>query len=163
MSVALVGLIGIQVYWINNAVKLRQQKFQSSVNEVLGDVVYQYEKLKTAESLAIKMDLREKRKRLIWQMDSINRAIRRTQDSLLLLQDQKLDGESFEEDKLVWQTNSFCTSRGKSAFMKSFWSIRQDTSLNVAGKSAMKHRTTALSESQFFLSRRTRWPITSIL
>ena len=89
MSVALVGLIGIQVYWINNAVKLRQQKFQTSVNEVLGDVVYQYEKLKTAESLAIKMDLREKQQRLIWQMDSINRAIRRTQDSLLLLQQSK--------------------------------------------------------------------------
>jgi len=89
MSVALVGLIGIQVYWINNAVKLRQQKFQTSVNEALGNVVYQYEKLKTAESLALKMDLRDKRKRLIWQMDSINRAIQRTQDSLIYLQQSK--------------------------------------------------------------------------
>lgn len=89
MSVALIGLIGIQVYWINSAVKLRQQKFQTSINEVLGDVVYQYEKLKTAESLAIKMDLREKQKRLIWQMDSINRAIRKTQDSLMFLQQSK--------------------------------------------------------------------------
>ena len=57
MTVALIGLIGIQVYWINSAVKLRQQKFQSTVNEALGNVVYQYEKLKTAESLAMKMDL----------------------------------------------------------------------------------------------------------
>ena len=89
MTVALVGLIGIQVYWINNAVKLRQQKFHSSVNEALGNVVYQYEKLKTAESLALKMDLREKRKRLVFQMDSINRAIQRTQDSLMLLQHSK--------------------------------------------------------------------------
>lgn len=89
MTVALVGLIGIQVYWINNAVKLRQQKFHSSVNEALGNVVYQYEKLKTAENLAVKMDLREKRKRLVLQMDSINRAIHRTQDSLMLLQQQK--------------------------------------------------------------------------
>ncbi len=91
MSVALVGLIGIQVYWINNAVKLRQQKFQTSVNEALGNVVYQYEKLKTAESLALKMDLRDKRKRLIWQMDSINRAIQRTQDSLIYLQQSKYE------------------------------------------------------------------------
>lgn len=89
MSVALIGLIGIQVYWINNAVKLRQQKFQSTVNEALGNVVYQYDKLKTAESLAIKMDLRDKRKRLVWQMDSINRAIQRTQDSLIQLQQSK--------------------------------------------------------------------------
>lgn len=92
MTVALVGLIGIQVYWINSAVILRQQKFQSTVNEALGNVVYQYEKLKTAESLAMKMDLREKRRRLVFEMDSINRAIRRTQDSLMFLQQSKFDG-----------------------------------------------------------------------
>lgn len=86
MTVALIGLIGIQVYWISNAVKLRQQKFHASVNEALGDVVYQYEKLKTAESLALKMDLRNKRNRLIFQMDSLNQAIQKTQDSLLFLQ-----------------------------------------------------------------------------
>ena len=86
MSVALIGLIGIQVYWINNAVVLRQQKFQSSVNEALRNVVYQYDKLKTAESLALKMDLQNKRQRLVWQMDSINRAIQKTQDSLSQLQ-----------------------------------------------------------------------------
>ena len=86
MTVSLIGLIGIQVYWINNAVKLREQKFQTTVNEVLGDVVYQYEKLKTAEGLALKMDLRHKRNRLAFQMDSINRAIRKTQDSLMYLQ-----------------------------------------------------------------------------
>lgn len=86
MTVALIGLIGIQVYWINNAVKLRQQKFHTTVNEALGDVVYQYEKLKTAEALALKMDLRNKRGRLVAQMDSINRAILKTQDSLMFLQ-----------------------------------------------------------------------------
>lgn len=100
MSLALVGLIGIQVYWINNAVKLRQQKFQSSVNEVLGDVVYQYDKLKTAQNLAIKMDLREKQRRLIWQMDSINRAIKKTQDSLFLLQRNELPTDQLNAGKL---------------------------------------------------------------
>jgi two-component system phosphate regulon sensor histidine kinase PhoR len=92
MTVSLIGLIGIQVYWINNAVKLREQNFQTTVNEALGDVVYQYEKLKTAESLALKMDLREKQTRLIWQMDSITHAIRKNQDSLHLLQQSKYIG-----------------------------------------------------------------------
>lgn len=93
MTVALIGLIGIQVYWINSAVKLRQQTFQSTVNEALVDVVYKYEKLKTAENLAVKMDLHDKRKRLVMQMDSINRAIRKTQDSLLFLQQSRLGSE----------------------------------------------------------------------
>ena len=86
MTVALVGLVGIQVYWINNAVMLREQTFRSTVNEALSDVVYQYEKLKTSQSLALQLDLREKRRRLIFQMDSINKAIGRTRDSLLLIQ-----------------------------------------------------------------------------
>ena len=89
MTVALVGLIGIQVYWINNAVMLREQTFHSTVNEALSDVVYQYEKLKTSESLALQLDLREKRRRLIFQMDSINKAIGRTRDSLLFIQRSK--------------------------------------------------------------------------
>ena len=89
MTIALVGLIGIQVYWINNAVKLREQTFHSSVNEALTDVVYQYEKLKTSQSLALQLDLREKRRRLIFQMDSINKAIGRTRDSLLYIQQTK--------------------------------------------------------------------------
>ncbi|MGB1318964.1 MAG: hypothetical protein ACPG5W_12180, partial [Flavobacteriales bacterium] len=91
MTVALVGLIGIQVYWINNAVKLREQTFHSSVNEALTDVVYQYEKLKTSQSLALQLDLREKRRRLIFQMDSINRAIGKTRDSLVHIQQSKSD------------------------------------------------------------------------
>lgn len=90
MTVALLGLIGVQVYWINSAVKLRQQKFHSTVNEALSDVVYRYDKLKTAESLALQMDLRSKRRKLVSQMDSINRAISKTHDSLLLLQNPNL-------------------------------------------------------------------------
>ncbi len=105
MTVALVGLIGIQVYWINNAVKLREQKFHSSVNEALNDVVYQYEKLKTSESLALQLDLREKRRRLIFQMDSINKAISRTRDSLMLIQHTKNPAKNVkfvEKDEGWW-------------------------------------------------------------
>ena len=100
MTVALVGLIGIQVYWINNAVKLREQTFHSTVNEALGDVVYQYEKLKTSQSLALQLDLREKRRRLIFQMDSINKAIGRTRDSLMLIQHSKKNKFELEAPSL---------------------------------------------------------------
>ncbi|MFM1876656.1 MAG: hypothetical protein RL266_2393 [Bacteroidota bacterium] len=116
MTVALVGLIGIQVYWINSAVKLRQQKFQSSVNEALGNVVYQYEKLKTAESLALKMDLHEKRKRLVWQMDSINRAIHRTQDSLMLLQQSKFRAPVVERNPFSWVQSNRAPSMAISVY-----------------------------------------------
>lgn len=102
MSVAMIGLIGIQLYWISNAVKLRQQRFQTSVNEALGNVVYRYDKLKTSESLALQMDLRSKRRRLIAQMDSINRAIFRTRDSLMMLK-----GMSDEDERPMSWTEPF--------------------------------------------------------
>lgn len=79
MSVALIGLIGIQLYWINSAVKLREQRFENAVNEALGGVVYQYDKLKTADRLAMQMDFDLRRRRIQMQMDSINRAIGTTQ------------------------------------------------------------------------------------
>ena len=129
MTVSLVGLIGIQVYWINNAVKLREQKFQTTVNEALGDVVYQYEKLKTAETLAMKMDLRHKRNRLVFQMDSINRAIRKTQDSLMYLQYTKqeydLNPQSFPSSQdlnvFVSPEQSFFSGNGQPKFQISVY------------------------------------------
>jgi len=38
MSVALVGLIGFQLYWINNAIQLSQERFQKDVQESLRNV-----------------------------------------------------------------------------------------------------------------------------
>jgi len=39
MVVALAGLIGIQIYWIDNAISLERQRFESTVNQVLAIVV----------------------------------------------------------------------------------------------------------------------------
>jgi two-component system, OmpR family, phosphate regulon sensor histidine kinase PhoR len=83
MSVALIGLVGIQLYWINSAVKLREQRFQNAVNEALGGVVYQYDKLKTADRLAMQVDFDLRRRRIMMQMDSIHRAISSTQSGPL--------------------------------------------------------------------------------
>lgn len=79
MSVALIGLVGIQLYWINSAVKLREQRFHTAVNESLNGVVYQYDKLMTADRLSMQMDFEQRRRRILMQMDSINRAISATQ------------------------------------------------------------------------------------
>ena len=44
ITTALVGIVAIQVYWIKNAVNLKEQEFQQLVNRVLVDVSYQVEK-----------------------------------------------------------------------------------------------------------------------
>ena len=44
MSVALLGLISFQLYWINSALKLNKERFESNVQESLNFVVNKLEK-----------------------------------------------------------------------------------------------------------------------
>ncbi|MCF8256435.1 MAG: HAMP domain-containing histidine kinase [Flavobacteriales bacterium] len=98
MSVALIGLVGIQLYWINSAVKLREQRFHNAVNEALNGVVYQYDKLMTADRLSMQMDFEQRRRRILMQMDSINRAISATQSGPTHQERFKLDGNNLWKD-----------------------------------------------------------------
>ena len=44
MSIALIGLIGFQLYWINNAISLRNDRFEKDVQESLRNVAQKIEK-----------------------------------------------------------------------------------------------------------------------
>lgn len=82
MTVALIGLVGIQVYWINNAISLREQRFKQSVKEALGDVAYTYEKQRAAKSITRQMDMKVKKQKMMLKLDSINRASQAYHDSI---------------------------------------------------------------------------------
>lgn len=51
MVLALVGLVGIQFYWIGNAIELRQAQFEQSVNESLYATVQKLEKIEAIKGL----------------------------------------------------------------------------------------------------------------
>ena len=44
MSLALLGLIGFQLYWIRNAVQLSERQFEQEVQQALTEVVQRLEK-----------------------------------------------------------------------------------------------------------------------
>ncbi|MEJ8800624.1 sensor histidine kinase [Pontibacter sp. H249] len=50
MSISLLGVVGLQLYWINNAIQVKQAEFDRSVNEALARVV---EKLETQEAASV--------------------------------------------------------------------------------------------------------------
>jgi two-component system phosphate regulon sensor histidine kinase PhoR len=55
-SISILALIGVQLFWINNAVELREEEFRGSINEALNSVV---EKLdKTSAAAKIKKNIR---------------------------------------------------------------------------------------------------------
>ncbi len=70
-SVALIGLIAIQAYWVNNAIKLGKERFEENVSEALNNVVVRLEKKLTAANLSKKINFRKQGIRWYTPQDSI--------------------------------------------------------------------------------------------
>ena len=51
MVLALVGLIGIQFYWIERAIELKEAQFQQTINNVIYDIVQKLEKREAMEGV----------------------------------------------------------------------------------------------------------------
>jgi two-component system phosphate regulon sensor histidine kinase PhoR len=70
-SIALLGLIGIQVYWINDAITLSKQRFEQNVNEALTNVVSRMEKQKAASKISKKFNFHKQGVRWFAPQDSL--------------------------------------------------------------------------------------------
>jgi two-component system phosphate regulon sensor histidine kinase PhoR len=77
MSIALMGLMVIQTYWIKNAVTVKEAVFIQGVKEALTNVVYKLEKLEAARQFNESLRQREKWAQM---MDSINRGMYRADE-----------------------------------------------------------------------------------
>jgi two-component system, OmpR family, phosphate regulon sensor histidine kinase PhoR len=53
MTIALIGLMGIQIYWITNASSVKEANFKRSVNEVITRVVAKIEQIEKRKALQI--------------------------------------------------------------------------------------------------------------
>jgi len=53
ITIALIGLMGIQIYWIRNASSVREANFRSSVNEVMAKVVLKIERLEKKKAIEL--------------------------------------------------------------------------------------------------------------
>jgi len=53
MTFALIGLLGIQIYWITNASSVKEANFRRSVNEALAKVVMKVERLEKTKALEV--------------------------------------------------------------------------------------------------------------
>lgn len=81
-SLALAGLIAIQVYWVDNAITLGKDRFEQSVNEALNNVVYRLEKHMAAQRITKKFNFRKQGIRFFSSGDSIQSASSFISDSL---------------------------------------------------------------------------------
>jgi two-component system phosphate regulon sensor histidine kinase PhoR len=72
ISFALIGLVGVQLYWIKNAIAVKEANFDKSVNEALTNVVYKLEKLKVANRIKNRINVGSPNSTLYTTIDSIN-------------------------------------------------------------------------------------------
>lgn len=70
-SLALIGLIAIQLYWINNAMTLGKQRFEQNVNEALNNVVSRMEKQIAASKIRKRFNFRKQGIRWFTPQDSL--------------------------------------------------------------------------------------------
>lgn len=71
MSLAMVALIIAQLYWINNAFRLKEEHFEETVNDVLKNVVYKNEKKSTAAKITKRFNFKKQGIRFMDKQDSL--------------------------------------------------------------------------------------------
>lgn len=75
ITVALIGLMVIQSYWIKNAITVKEATFVRSVNEAISNVVYKLEKIEAASRLQNQMDIMQQRQKWLQSIDSMNQSM----------------------------------------------------------------------------------------
>ncbi|MCW3084711.1 MAG: hypothetical protein JWP12_2077 [Bacteroidetes bacterium] len=96
-SIALIGLISIQVYWINNGIKIGKERFDQSVNEALTKVVGRMEKKMAATKMTKKFNFRKQGMRYYSPKDSVKPGIQLNDKKLFSLPKSKVNVKIYEE------------------------------------------------------------------
>lgn len=96
-SLALIGLISIQVYWINNSVEIGKERFEQSVNEALNNVVVRMEKQMAAAKITRKFNFRKQGMRYYSPGDTIKPGIQLQDKQLFSLPKNQVNVKIYEE------------------------------------------------------------------
>jgi len=90
VTIATIGLMMIQVYWIRDAVQLKQAIFVKEVKEAITQVVYDLDKLRLEERVKKQRDFYEENRIRLQAYDSINKE--------LIYEYNKIDSQSDIDD-----------------------------------------------------------------
>lgn len=81
-AIALLGMVGMQLYWIRGAANMREANFRRSVDEAMSKVVYKLERIETANRIRKRMYQQPKGSSFINTMDSISYLFIKELDSI---------------------------------------------------------------------------------
>ncbi|MBI9037387.1 MAG: HAMP domain-containing histidine kinase [Bacteroidales bacterium] len=102
ISLSLIGLMFIQVHWINNAITVRQTTFVRDVNEAVSNVIFQIEKIEMSEQIKNRFTNSTNKTSILQSIDSINNSFLEDIQSINTNDDfQKLVKRSFMTQNLI--------------------------------------------------------------
>jgi len=74
ISTSLMGLVGIQFYWVRNTVSVEKAEFERTINDAISTVIYKLEKLETYTQMERTMRAQNQVTEFLSTLDSINEA-----------------------------------------------------------------------------------------
>lgn len=74
ISASLMGLVGIQFYWVRNTVSIEKAEFERAVNDAISTVIYKLEKLETYDQMERTTRAQNQVTEFLSSIDSINQA-----------------------------------------------------------------------------------------
>ncbi len=73
LSVTLTGLVYIQLYWIRNAISVKEVNFDRGVSEAISSAIYKYNKIELAHKLLMRRAQNQQIDQVYNALDSLNR------------------------------------------------------------------------------------------
>ncbi len=74
ITIALLGLVGIQLYWIRNAVAVKEVNFDRGVGEAVSRAVYKFNKIELARKLMMEQEKNHQMTQFFHMLDSLHSA-----------------------------------------------------------------------------------------
>lgn len=73
ITVSLLGLVGIQIYWIKNALSVKEMNFDRGVGEAVSKAIYKFNKIEMARKLLLQQERNAQMNKYYELLDSLNR------------------------------------------------------------------------------------------
>ncbi len=123
ISISLVGLLFIQLYWIRNAVAVKEVNFDRGVSEAVSRAIYKFNK----QELARKLTSQHERNRYIGQLTHLLDSLNRMHYNQLFSRESQ-HNPLHEESDLLWLDSRFLQNRD---FFDDWQAGARDTSLSI--------------------------------
>jgi len=121
VGIILLSLIGVQVYWISNTIRVTEKHFDQDVNEAMNDIVYRIEKSTTAAKLTQKFNFRKQAIRWFAPTDTLPSGTRVSKDTLrdrngmVINHGNKFNVKVFEESSI--DSNGIVTNKRSASYL----------------------------------------------